>query len=257
MPIDTLDNCPHERRPGTTVCLHCRHEQLLQVRARRRDLAARLAVVAVAIGVLGVIGSAGLAAWRAGQSADATILLAAVDGSGPSNEAAAATTTEADEPAASAATEGSPSAPAASRTGALAAPAPAAAPTRVPERIAPPLHPVVAEGHTALPDSLYARRVGEVVHVHFDTPLTRTRRPEKFERIVRATLPLVYGPRMDSLLAAVPEGSIARAGELLTELPAKGFRLPAPDGWWLELRPSTRPGEDGPLVVTYRVSVVR
>ena len=37
MPQD-LKNCPHERRPGTMVCLHCRHAERLAARAARAKM---------------------------------------------------------------------------------------------------------------------------------------------------------------------------------------------------------------------------
>ena len=106
-----------------------------------------------------------------------------------------------------------------------------------------------------LPDSLFAVRTGDTVIVHFDMPLTRTRRPDKFERVLRATLPVIYGPGVDSLLATIPTGDLARDGDLLTELPERGVHLPLSDGWTLALWPSTRAGQDGPLVVSYRATV--
>lgn len=108
-----------------------------------------------------------------------------------------------------------------------------------------------------LKDSVVAIRAGNSVTVHFDTPNGRTRRPEKFEQIVRATLPVIYGPAVDSLLARVPRGALAGAGGLLTELPKRGFRVPLGTGWMLALWPGTRSGQNGPLVVAYRASVLR
>jgi hypothetical protein len=122
----------------------------------------------------------------------------------------------------------------------------------------PPLPLIVTEGMTRIGDSLVAVRRGEVVSVHFDTPGLRTRRADKFEQIVRATLPAVYGPLADSLLARYPIAPLVlRAGGLLPDLPARGLRLPLGMGWVLALWPETRPGQDGPLVVTYRATVMR
>ena len=97
---------------------------------------------------------------------------------------------------------------------------------------------------------------GRTVAVHLDTPATRTRRRDKFERMVRATLPAVFGATADSALAAVPAGSLASTGDLLTELPTRGLRLATPNGT-LALWPATRPGRDGPLVVTYVATLER
>jgi hypothetical protein len=134
-----------------------------------------------------------------------------------------------------------------------APPAGVAAPARAVAAIAPR----IAEGRTELRDGLFAIRRGDSVVVHFDTPHARTRRPDKFERIVRATLAEVYGAPVESALAMLPEGEVARQGELLTELPARGVHLALPGGGRLALWPATRPGRDGPLVVTYVVVTTR
>jgi hypothetical protein len=118
--------------------------------------------------------------------------------------------------------------------------------------------PRVPEGRTELRDSMYVVRAGSSATVYFDTPLARTRRRDKFEAIVRATLPAVYGAAADSLLAAVPAGRLVRQGDdLLGALPTRGLRLPAGAGWSVALWPETRAGQQGPLVVAYRATVVR
>ncbi len=119
-----------------------------------------------------------------------------------------------------------------------------------------PLTPIIPMGESSLGDGLSVIRSDTGVTVTFDTPLTRTRIPEKFERFVRGTLPLIYGRGVDSLLAMVPEGGIASQGDLITELPARGARIPAGEFWSIRILPETRPGLDGPLVVRYRVAVV-
>jgi hypothetical protein len=119
-----------------------------------------------------------------------------------------------------------------------------------------PLVSVLSQGRTELRDSLFAERRGDSVIVDFDTQLGRTRRRDKFERLVRETLPAVYGARADSLLAGVPEGGLVD-GDLLTELPARGLRVALADGWALRVWPETRPGRDGPLVVRYRAVVAK
>ena len=121
----------------------------------------------------------------------------------------------------------------------------------------PRIVPVIAEGRTELGDSVYAVRDGPTVTVHFDTYLTRTRRRDKFDRIVRETLPQVYGEAADSLLSTVPVGQIAQGGDLLGELPSTGISFELADGSTLALWPRTRPGRDGPLVVAYRATILR
>jgi hypothetical protein len=117
--------------------------------------------------------------------------------------------------------------------------------------------PIIGFGRTDLPDSVYAERMGDTVVVHFDTSPARTRRADKFERIVRGTLRAVYGPLADTLLATVPDGRLAAPNELLNALPARGIHLAGANGRRIGLWPQTRPGRDGPLVVAYRTIVER
>lgn len=124
-------------------------------------------------------------------------------------------------------------------------------------RPAPPIEPILPPGTSTLADSMTATRVDSEVTVSFDTRLGRTRMPDKFERIVRETLPAVYGHAADSALARLPGGALARQGDLITELPTRGLRIPAAPGLSIVLYPITRPGVDGPLVTAYRVTVVR
>ena len=234
-----IADCPHEQRPGMTVCLHCRHAALLVTRARRRRVLGRAAVAGAVLVLLGAGGVAGAGALQARR----TVLVSEnVTGTPAADDATPVTLVAA-----------APTAPAPRPSGApplAAAPALVAAPR---ERAV--LAPVIAEGRSALRDGMSAVRIGGTVLVHFDTPLARTRRPEKFERIVRATLPAVYGAAADSLLATVPSGTFAESGDLVTELPARGVHLALPGGGTLSIWPQTRPGQDGPLVVTYRATV--
>ena len=117
--------------------------------------------------------------------------------------------------------------------------------------------PILAKGETTLGAGIVALRSDSGVTVMFDIDGLRTRRRDKFERLVRTTLPAVYGQRADSLLAGMPEGAIAAQGDLIMDLPTRGVRLALRDGWKLALYPETRPGRDGPLVVRYRVVVVQ
>ena len=113
------------------------------------------------------------------------------------------------------------------------------------------------EGRSDLPDSLIAERAGDSVVVDFDTPMTRTRRRDKFESVVRRTLPMVFGAPIDSVLRTIPDGAIVGDADLLTELPKRGVHLPIANGWTLDLWPETRPGQDGPLMVSYWARVTR
>ena len=153
--------------------------------------------------------------------------------------------------------------PVAATTGNAPPPAPATAvpapPIAMPSApvVPPALAPIVAEGRTELSAGVFAVRSGETVTVYFDTPEARTRRPEKFEQIVRATLPAVHGSAADALLAAVAPGALIGAVDLVNELPTSGLHLRSTDGRSLSLYPETRPGRDGPLVVAYRATPSR
>jgi hypothetical protein len=122
---------------------------------------------------------------------------------------------------------------------------------------APLTGPIIPHGRTDLPDSLFAVRRGDTVVVNFDTGPARTRRADKFETLVRQTLPSVYGVVADTLLAAVPNGKLASAKELVTTLPKRGIHLRGSHGPRVALWPETRPGRDGPLVFAYRTVIER
>ena len=117
--------------------------------------------------------------------------------------------------------------------------------------------PIVPLGRTFLRDTMVADRSGDTVRVSFDLMLARTRRPDKFEGIVRSTLPQVYGALADSALRALPWGAVARAGDLVTTLPERGFHIPIAGGRTIAVWPETREGRDGPLVVGYRAVASR
>jgi hypothetical protein len=116
---------------------------------------------------------------------------------------------------------------------------------------------VLAAGETQISDGVTVSRSDSVIKVSFDAALIRTRRADKFEQFVRATLPAIFGPGADSALTSLPVGGIATQGDLLTELPLRGARIPLAGGWTLSVWPETRPGRDGPLVVRYRVAVLQ
>lgn len=118
------------------------------------------------------------------------------------------------------------------------------------------LAPTIGEGKTSLRDGIVAQRQGDEIMVLFDTPAARTRRPEKFEAILRATLPQIFGAMVDSALDAMPAGTLVPPHGLTTDLPTQGLYVPVSGGSTLRIWPETRQGEDGPLVVRYRVLVV-
>ncbi|HET9010474.1 MAG TPA: hypothetical protein VFN38_01605 [Gemmatimonadaceae bacterium] len=244
--------CTHDLGYGTTVCLRCRQEERDAARSRQQRLFALCGIGAMALLGVYVMGASAANAWRAATHADtvrvasrASVVASSVSASGRG---------EVTQQGTAATLVSSP----------VAAPAPSPSPAPVSTGAAPaapgmspPLSILVREGRSNLPDSLIAERGGDSVIVDFDTPMTRTRRRDKFETVVRRTLPMVFGAPIDSVLRSIPAGAIVGDADLLTELPKRGVHVPVADGWTLDLWPETRPGQDGPLVVSYRARVTR
>jgi hypothetical protein len=113
------------------------------------------------------------------------------------------------------------------------------------------IEPAIPEGRRDLGDSMYAVREGTQVTVYFDTDSLRTRFDWKFEGVVRATLPLVFGPEIRGALDSIPSGSLASGGNLVHELPSRGIPIRL-GNHTLRVWPVTRQGRDGPLVMAYR-----
>lgn len=237
MPSSTSSTCTHDLGPGTSVCLRCRQERREAIRSHQQRLAALGGAVAIALVALYVVGASAANAVRVSRrdAAPAAARTSVVASSVSSREVRQQG-------------EASLAAPVAATRATAATARPAGA---------VPHAPVIREGRTDLPDGLFAERSGDDVFVSFDTPGHRTRRRDKFESVVRRTLPLVYGARVDSLLATIPPGGIVGSADLLDELPERGVHLRLADGWTLDLWPETRPGQDGPLVVRYRTRVTR
>ena len=278
-------SCLHDLRPGTKVCLHCRRAEREAASARQRALLVRLGVSAAAVGAVAFAGAAGLAAWKdssgsglgrlvgspasleaapAGSPTQPQAPAAGITGAAPSGAVAPVSTTHdaVRAVAAPAAADSAKADLASSVAGTPAATPPVvtAPPAAQPAPVTPPaaaqLQPIIAEGRTELQNGIYALRRGDTVTVHFDTPEARTRRPEKFEQIVRTTLPQVHGRAADSLLAGIAAANLLPAADLAAQaLPPIALR--GPHGQALSLAPQTRPGRDGPLVVAYRITPAR
>lgn len=218
--------CTHDLGPGTKVCLRCRQEQRDADRARQQRLVVKAGVIGLGLVFAYVAGASIVSAMRGASAA-----------SRRTEPPTMLATTEVVQQGGHRGTDTPPveRAPAASR---VVVPA--------------PLSIIVPVGRSDAPDSVILERTGDSVVVDFDTDAARTRRRDKFEHIVRQTLPLVYGPRIDAVLASVPVGTLATEGDLVAELPSRGIHLPLSDGWVLDVFPETRPGRDGPLVVSYR-----
>ena len=116
---------------------------------------------------------------------------------------------------------------------------------------------MVGEGRTELGDGLFAVRDGRSVTVHFDVPQARTRRRDKFDQVVRATLPRIYGPVAQTVLDQIPQGDIVAAGMLPADLEKSGIRISLGDSLAIALWPELRDARGGPLVVGYRAEVGR
>jgi hypothetical protein len=233
-----MDTCTHERRPGTTVCLHCLHAARVAARARRKRVVLRATAILAAVATVGAAGVLGATALR-GRHRQPAAQSVAQPAAQPQRLAAASSAEIAPPSDTSAVVQ---------QDGTVAPTAPT--PT-------PPLTPVIPTGTTMIAEGVSAVRTDSGVTLSFDAPLTRTRIPDKFERFLRATLEQVYGRDVDSVLAKVPTGSIvASQGKLLYDLPTSGIHIPVQDAWQLAIYPEIRPGQDGPLVIRYRVAVV-
>ena len=246
--------CTHELRPGTAVCLRCQHAERAAKRARQRQLLARGAAATLVLTIIAAVGIAAATAIRGRIGAKSSEPAATGDASLSALTSSSDSARGATPPASS------------DTTAALPAPSTIATPVaqRTPATVAAPLAarsggavivsvaPVVPVGRTALRDTMVADRAGDTVRVSFDLALSRTRRADKFEAIVRSTLPQVYGAPADSALRALPVGTVARAGDLVSTLTASGIRIPLAGGRTIAVWPETRLGRDGPLVVAYR-----
>jgi len=230
--------CPHDVGPGIPVCLRCRKENRVATRERRRRALFATAALALGVATIGAAGAAGML--------DSEL------------RAAGFTISE----------SSAPSRPAVPEPVSVSEIVPASAPVvSVPSKntvvslasvTTPPateLAPTIGEGRTSLRDGIVAERQGDEITVHFDTPAARTRRPDKFEGILRATLPRIFGPAVDSALGGMPPGTIVPPQGLTTDLPTQGLYVPLPGGPTLRIWPETRAGEEGPLVVRYRVLI--
>jgi hypothetical protein len=262
--------CPHGLRPGTTVCLHCRQEARIAARKRRYLIAVRIGVatmggiVLLALAVGGIMSVAGNgASGEAGATADPSAVTPVAERSPaqPRQTTPSRTTAPGTAPAVPGGTSPAATSPVATSpvaTPPAAAPG-AAAPTVAADTVAPPVTavPSIAEGRRELGDSMYAVREGNEVVVHFDTETLRTRYDWKFEGVVRATLPLVFGDAAREALDSVPTGRLVQGGDILNDLPTRGILVRLPTNAAIRVWPVTRPGRDGPLVVAYRAAAVR
>ena len=232
--------CTHERGVGTTVCLHCRKEARVAAKDRRQRLMLRGAAGAIVV-------ATGLAATALGATA--------IRDKSTAQRSDSPRSTGSTEPVRVSKDSAHVATDSLIRTPVPQTPTAAVVAEPVVAKPAAPA-PVIQMGSSSIPGGISAERTDTAVTISFDTPMTRTRRADKFEQVVRATLPAIYGKTVDSVLTAMPVGMLARQGDLLTELPSRGMRIPVDSTWEIRVFPETRQGKDGPLVVRYRASAV-
>lgn len=255
MTVSDYSTCPHGKRPGltTSVCLWCRQEERAAARRRRNQVVARASFAA--LGTIAVAALAVGAIFALAQRAEQRGPSVQVDTPTPPVQMSAGTVASLHPDSASAPPSAAAAAPLAASSTLTNAPAPASADTAS-ARADSALVPVVAEGRTPLGDSVFAERDGHEVTVRFDNGQLRTRLDRKFEQIVRATLPRVFGQQVAAALDSIPLGKFLRGGSLLTELPSRGIALALPTiGQTMMVYPVTRRGRSGPLVVAYRATI--
>jgi hypothetical protein len=271
---DASWTCQHERRPHTTVCLLCRRDERAAILARRRRAVGRVSLIGLAVVFFSAGGVAAVTAME-GQWPGAPFLgrWPAAEGwldvarartrdviSSLTRRASAAPVPIYASPIVSDSvtlTDSLHIIPTTDTVLAALNEALRRAQDSAASAAPPPLKPIVAEGRTTLREGLVAVRTGDTIAVHFDTPLMRTRQLEKFEQLVRATLPAIYGAAVESVLATVAAGELIRGVDPTTTAATHGVYLPVAAGWSLALWPETRPGRDGPLIVTYRTALTR
>lgn len=239
--------CTHARGQGTTVCLRCRHDEWQASQKRRQQMLMRFLGLASVVGIIAIAGAAGAITLRGGRAAGVTETsggTVALQQEGRSTKAGSARAPHTPRPLTPTPAR---AASASEATG------PAAPPVTVTVPPASNAGSVLGQGRTTLTDSIFAVRSGDSVIVSFDTKGNRTRRADKFEQMVRTTLPMVYGRRIAAALDSVPEGSLLPSRDVVGDLMSTGLHLTLDNGVKISLWPQTRSSGDGPLVVAYRV----
>lgn len=210
--------CRHGAR-GTAVCLYCRQEARDAARARRNRVLTRFGLTTLGGGVV--------IALIVG------VLVTLAPASRRSIPAEADTSTV----------------PAPIVTASAGASADSARPSL--------LSPQIPPGRRDLGDGVVAERVGDEVTVTFDTDSLRTRFDWKFEGVVRATLPVIFGQPARAALDSVDVGELLEGRSLMRDLPRRGIQLALDNGLGtIRIYPLVRDGRDGPLIAAYRATVV-
>jgi hypothetical protein len=228
------------------MCLRCRYEERRRAQQRMMKLLLQGTAATLAAAVVVALVMGGIGAWRRRAPAPAAPDVAA-NAATSGAVATAGTAAVPDPPSTITPVETTITPPPAARP---AAPPPASAATSA-------IALRVPMGRTALSDTVFVTRTDSGVRVVFDAGMGRTRRHDKFELMVRGTLPRIYGSAADSALRRVAIGSLGREGDLVTELPTRGIRLPTVGGATIVIWPETRDTRTGPIVVSYRVTTER
>jgi hypothetical protein len=239
--------CTHDRGPGTTVCLRCRHDEWQASQRRRQQMLMRVLGLGFVVGIIGMAGVAMASTIRERSSGtDSTRNVVQQDKPAVARQPRQLTPTR------SRTAEASP----------VDFSAPPVAPKAPAASVSVPASrnragSMLVEGRTELTDSIFAVRSGDSVVVNFDVQGGRTRRADKFERMLRTTLPLVYGRFATLALDSVPNGTLLPSKDIVGELQSQGMRLTLENGVKISVHPQTRIGRDGALVVAYLTVVER
>lgn len=252
----SIPTCTHDRGRGTTVCLRCRHEQSQASQRRRQRFLMQFLGIASVAALIGVAGIGAASTLRDKKQPD---VIATGEGSVSLGDSRAAIRPSAPGPVVTTPAVELQSTPAVSDSTPVAAPAP----TPTPVTPAPVARPaaragyILVEGKTQLTDSIYAIRAGDSVIVNFDAQGYRTRRSDKFEATILATLPLVVGKMATAGFDTVKKGQLVSNRDVTGALAGEGMRVTLSNGSTVRLRALTRVVPSGPLVIGYLAVIDR
>jgi hypothetical protein len=239
-------NCTHDRGRGTTVCLRCRHEQAQASSRRRQKFFMQFLGLASIVAILGVAGASAASSLRNDTSETMS------EGSITVQEKRPPTAAKVSPPVTVAAPVVQQAA-----APAVTIPAPDTTPAPVAPRPAARGGFVLVEGQTQLTDSIYAIRSGDSVVVNFDRFGYRTRRSDKLETSLRATLPLIYGRSATAFIDTLKPGQLVTERDVVGTLATTGMLVTLDNGSEVRVRVLTRTGRDGELAIGYLTTIAR
>jgi hypothetical protein len=248
----TAPSCTHDRGRGTTVCLRCRHEQAQASSRRRQKFFMQFLGLASILAILGVAGASAASSLRNGTADSVSEGSITVQEKRPATTASVTPPQTTPAPVVQQAAVPPVTAPAPDTTSAAATPLPAIAPR-------PAAHAgfVLVEGQTQLTDSIYAVRSGDSVVVNFDRFGYRTRRSDKLETSLRATLPLIYGRSATAFIDTLKPGQLVTERDVVGTLATTGMVVTLDNGTDVRVRVLTRTGRDGELAIGYLTTIAR